>query len=138
MADAIGLSGCTEGVSTAPSGQISTDREVVITTHELFESVSDPLGNAWVDSSGNEVGDLCNQQIGTTSSDGSNVALRGSRFVVEEIWSNFTSSCSLGLPSLQLQIATGGDDLRDDSSVTVSALTNTGYRRILADVHAEA
>jgi hypothetical protein len=126
MADVNSLSGCPEGVTTSPSGQISTDREVVITTHELFESVSDPLGNAWVDKSQNEIGDNCNQQTGTTSSDGSNVTLRGARFVVEEIWSNFTSSCSLGLPSLQLQVATGGDDLRDDSSVTVSALSNTG------------
>jgi hypothetical protein len=78
------------------------------------------------DSSANEIGDLCNQQTGTPSSDGSNVTLRGARFVVEEIWSNFTSSCSLGLPSMHLQVATGGDDLRDDSSVTVSAQSNTG------------
>ena len=29
------------------------------------------------------------------------------------------------MPSIELQIATGGDDLRDDSSATVSALSNT-------------
>jgi hypothetical protein len=109
---------------SSPSGQISSDRELVATTHEFFESVSDPLLNAWVNPGAAEIGDNCNQNIGATEPDGSNVTLNGARFVVQQIWSNFTSTCSLGLPSMQLQIATGGDDLRDDSSVTVSALSN--------------
>jgi len=116
--------GCNEGVVNSPSGQISSDREVVLTTHEFFESVSDPLGNGW-STSGTEIGDNCNQQLGITQPDGSNVTLNGARFVVQQMWSNFTSTCSLGLPSVQLQVATGGDDLRGDSSATVSALSNT-------------
>ena len=67
----------------------------------------------------------CNQQIGATQPDGSNVTLNGARFVVQQNWSNFTSSCSLGLPSVQLQVATGGDDLRGDSSATIAAFSNT-------------
>lgn len=116
--------GCNEGVVNSPSGQISSDREVVLTSHEFFESVTDPLGNAWISGGTTEIGDNCNQQVGATRPDGSNVTLNGARFVVQQIWSNFTSTCSLGLPSMQLQIATGGDDLRGDSSATASALSN--------------
>lgn len=138
MADDIGLSGCEEGVvSNSPNGQISSDREVVITTHELFESVSDPLSNAWVSSGAQEIGDNCNQDVGTTQSDGSNVVLNGARFVVQQIWSNFTSSCSLGVPSIQLQIGTGGDDLRSDSSATVSALSNVNATLQTFMLHAQ-
>ena len=116
--------GCNEGVVNSPNGQIASDREVVLTTHEYFESVSDPLLNAW--SSPAEIGDNCNQAVGATQPDGSNVNLNAARFVVQQIWSNLTSSCSLGLPSLKLEVATGGDDLRGDSSATISALSNVG------------
>jgi hypothetical protein len=123
VADGLGA-GCSAGVATAPNGQIASDREVVVTTHEFFESVSDPLINAWVVNGGTEIGDLCNQQTGTTAADGSNVVLSGAQFVVQRMWSNFTQSCVLGLPSVQLDVATGGDDLRTDSEVAVSLLSS--------------
>lgn len=118
--------GCNEGITQAPNGQIASDREVALTTHEFFESVSDPLGNAWTDG-GTEIGDNCNQQTGVLRANGSNVTLgNGFQFAVQEIWSNFTSSCSLGLASIQLAIATGNDDLRGDSSATTSVLSPNG------------
>lgn len=121
MSDANGAGGgCNEGITVSPNGQISSDREVALTSHEFFETVSDPLLDAWT-AGGTENGDLCNQSLGVVRADGSNVTLNGARFAVQQIWSNFTSSCSLGLPSIQLAITTGADDLRGDSSATASA-----------------
>jgi hypothetical protein len=125
MPDANSMDGCNEGLSLAPNGQISSDQEVALTSHEFFESVSDPLLNAWT-STGGEIGDLCNQIPGPLRNDGSNVSLNGVRFAVQEIWSNFTSSCSVGLPSVQLTIGTGGDDLRGDSSATAGVVASGG------------
>jgi hypothetical protein len=120
MSDAAGAGGgCDEGLAVAPNVQIASDREVALTSHELTESVTDPLIDAW-ESNGNEIGDNCNQDPGTLQADGSNVALNGSKFAVQTTWSNFTSSCVLGLPSLQLAIGTGSDDLRSDSSATAA------------------
>lgn len=50
--------GCSEGISTGPNGQLSSDREVALMSHEFMETVTDETGNAWWDSStGNEIGD---------------------------------------------------------------------------------
>jgi hypothetical protein len=39
--------GCSEGLSSAVNGQLSSDREVALMSHEYIESVTDPQGNAW-------------------------------------------------------------------------------------------
>lgn len=82
--------GCSEGISSPPNGQISSDREVALMSHEFFEMATDPLGTAWWDhtpgAGGNEIGDNCNQQ-------GSAVNLNGQRYAVQKQWSNASSSC---------------------------------------------
>jgi hypothetical protein len=107
--------GCAEGTNTAVNTQLASDREVAMMSHEFFETITDPLGNAWWDTStGNEIGDNCNQIPAT-------VTMNSHRYVVQKQWSNASSSCvsSFG-PSIQLSIGTGGDDLRGDSSATAS------------------
>ena len=37
----------------------TADPAISTISHEHNESVTDPLGNAWVDSSGDEIADLC-------------------------------------------------------------------------------
>jgi len=116
MSDAsFNTAGCAEGLSTAVNGQIASDREVAMMSHEFFETVTDAQGNAWWDSStGNEIGDNCNQIP-------SNVAMNGNNYSVQQQWSNASSSCvsSFG-PSVQFTIGTGGDDLRGDSSAAAA------------------
>jgi hypothetical protein len=34
--------GCDEGLTTGPSGQLSTDPEVALMSHEFFEAITDP------------------------------------------------------------------------------------------------
>ena len=42
-----------------PNGNIG-DVAIKAVSHELSETITDPLGNAWYDSQGNENGDKCN------------------------------------------------------------------------------
>ena len=107
--------GCGEGVSTAVNSQIASDREVALMTHEFTETVTDPDGDAWWDSStGSEIGDNCNQIAAV-------VTVNGNRYAVQQEWSNDTSSCvSTFGPSIQFNIGTGGDELRGDSSATAA------------------
>jgi hypothetical protein len=123
MADVtVGLGGCNGGITVAPNSQLISDQEVSVTAHEFFESVSDPLLNAWTNN-GTEIGDLCNQTLGPLRPDGSDVTLNGHNYAVQQIWSNYTSACSMGLPSIQVTIGTGGDDLRGDSSASLTVLS---------------
>src|SRR5215467_8671827 len=50
--------GCNEGSNTAVNGQIASDREVALMSHEFIEAVTDPQLNAWYNNpTGNEIGD---------------------------------------------------------------------------------
>ena len=79
--------GCNEGLSSAVNGQISSDREVALMTHEFIEAVTDPqLGTWWEPVTGAEIGDKCNQIPAT-------VTLSGNSYAVQQQWSNFRGSC---------------------------------------------
>jgi hypothetical protein len=67
------------------------------TAHELMESITDPNGDAWVDLTGNvgnEIGDPCNftYKRCVNLSD-------GSKWQLQEIWSNKVSACVQGTGS---------------------------------------
>ena len=106
--------GCTEGISTGVNGQLASDREVVLMSHELLEAITDPELNTWVDDSASEIGDKCNQIAAT-------VAMNGNSYNVQQQWSNASAACvsSFG-PSIKFTVSTGGDDLRGNSSVTAA------------------
>ncbi len=120
LSDASFNGGCSEGLSgSSANGQLSTDREVVLMSHELFEAVTDPEVNTWLDSAGNELGDKCNAN--TTASNAVAVTLNGSPYNVQTQFSNATASCvSTFGPSIKLTIGTGADDLRGNSSVAAA------------------
>ncbi|MBV9282564.1 MAG: hypothetical protein JOZ41_21005 [Chloroflexi bacterium] len=95
--------GClAQGTSgTYPNSDAIGDSEVSLTSKELFGAVSDPQGDGWTDSTGAEVGDKCNWTFGTAAGDGSNVVLHGHPYLVQQEWSNASSSCSLGMAMTQ-------------------------------------
>jgi len=107
--------GCGEGLTTAVNTQTASDWEVAMMSHEFFETITDPQSNTWWDSSsGNEIGDNCNQS-------GTQIAMNGNNYWVQQQWSNATTSCVSAFgPSVQLKIGTGSDDLRGDSSATTA------------------
>jgi len=52
------------GGSPSPNNNPTADSAATVLSHELTESITDPLLNAWFDASGNEIGDLCNFYFG--------------------------------------------------------------------------
>jgi hypothetical protein len=86
-------SGCSEGINYAPNGQLSSDREVVLMSHEFFESVTDPLQNCsgWCDPvTGQEMADKCSQGV--------DVYLNGNLYAVQQQWDNNSSQCQPLVP----------------------------------------
>src|SRR5579884_1476050 len=61
------LDGC--GVSFSPNNDIDADSTINVLSHEHMEAVTDPLGNAWYDALGDEIGDKCAWNFGTPSLD---------------------------------------------------------------------
>ncbi len=86
-------------LGTTPNGNAGADDMVSIMTHELEETVTDPLLNAWTDSNG-ENADKCAWQFGsqyTTGNGGhANVKLGNRDYLIQENWLNLGSgSCAM-------------------------------------------
>jgi len=75
--------------------EADSDVEISITSHEHMEAVTDPKLNAWYDSSGEEIGDLCAYNYGTLGLDGgkANEQWNGNFYVVQQEWDNKVSGC---------------------------------------------
>ncbi len=77
------------------------DQTINVTSHEQMEAATDPLINAWTDSSGSEIGDKCAWNFGSKNANGSNVNWNGDPYIVQQEWDNGISGCTLA--------ATNGD-----------------------------
>jgi hypothetical protein len=78
-----------------PNTQV-VDAAINTSAHEIMETLTDPLLNAWYYVSGSgEIGDLCNFMFGSRAPDGSDVVLNGHRYLVQQEWSNAISGCAL-------------------------------------------
>lgn len=74
------------------------DQTINVTSHEQMEAATDPLGNAWIDytnPNGGEIGDLCAWQFGPENSQGADVVWNNHGYIVQEEWSNAISGCTL-------------------------------------------
>jgi hypothetical protein len=75
----------------------TADPAVSTISHEHNETVTDPLGDAWIDGSQNENGDLCITNFGPAlGGSGTGVwdeLIHGGRYYLQEEWSNDNSSC---------------------------------------------
>ena len=58
------------------------------TAHELLETLTDPGGDAWADSTGAEIGDKCEAERGCT-------VVGGKSFEMQQEWSNALHGCAL-------------------------------------------
>jgi len=94
-------------VSATPNSQ-STDGMVDTVSHELFESVTDPLGTAWINPDGSEIADLCNGVTGPlkTLPNGAsyNLVLGSHAYLVQEIWVNALSGYCAMRRGIQVDI----------------------------------
>lgn len=72
---------------------------VNVTAHELMETITDPRGTAWFDSSGEEDGDKCAWAFAPVLEQLSN----GTQWKLQMEWSNAAYNTSTGLPNLSSQ-----------------------------------
>jgi hypothetical protein len=91
-----------EEQTVSPNNNAGADGMASIISHELEESVTDPDGNAWYDTRGNENADKCAWTFGTefTESNGSkaNVTLGPRDYLIQQNWKNTGSGgCGLSL-----------------------------------------
>jgi hypothetical protein len=84
---------------TSPNGDADADSTINVVSHELMETVTDPsVGNsnlAWVDASGQEIGDKCNFSFGPTDAAGADLVANGHPYIVQQEWSNRIGGCSM-------------------------------------------
>jgi PKD repeat protein len=94
------VSGCNSGQS--PNGD-GADSTINVTSHENIETITDPLGNAWFDSSGQEIGDKCAWNFGSAlgGSPGAqyNEQISSGNYWLQQEWSNASSGCAQRMSS---------------------------------------
>jgi len=77
--------------STGPNGDAQADAMVSVIAHELEEAASDPLLNAWYDSTGAENADKCAWTFGTTYSVNgayANMMIGPRNYLIQQNWVN--------------------------------------------------
>ncbi|MCW2935258.1 MAG: hypothetical protein JWM19_6220, partial [Actinomycetia bacterium] len=85
--------GC-ENTNALPNGDIYADNEFAVLSHEQWEAETDPILNAWSNSGGEEIGDLCPSQWGYEPYFGpSNFNVSGNLYLLQELWSNVDGGC---------------------------------------------
>ncbi|HZT93585.1 MAG TPA: hypothetical protein VE985_03805 [Gaiellaceae bacterium] len=130
-----GVSGCANGPT--PNGD-DADVEINTLSHEQNEAITDPWGNAWMDSGGDEIGDVCSWQFGTplgTASNGQpyNQLINGHPYALQEEYSNDGDTCLasyIGRPANTARPAlSGGTVLGQSLSASQGSWTQipTGY-----------
>ena len=86
------------GVTASPNNNFDADSTINITSHEQMETATDPLVNAWYDSSGNEIGDKCAWKFGPLNAGGGDVTWNGHSYEVQKEWDNKVKGCVLSGP----------------------------------------
>ena len=88
------ITGCSPG--QFPNGD-NADPVLNVTSHESNETLTDPYGTAWFDSTGFENGDECNFTFGTALGNNGlgsfNQVIAGNDYWLQQEWSNRTNSC---------------------------------------------
>jgi PKD domain len=75
----------------------TADPAISTIAHEQIESITDPLGDAWVDGAGDEIADLCltnfGPPIGGSGMSAWNENINGGHYYLQEVWSNASGRC---------------------------------------------
>jgi hypothetical protein len=89
------LSVCQNPGQPSPNGDAVADAVTDVASHEMTEAITDPMLNAWFDSSGNEIGDICNFDYGPNGWDAglANQQWGGHFYEVQREFDNHTNTC---------------------------------------------
>ncbi len=128
---AIGAPGACDSLQH-PNGDWA-DAAINLVSHEHNESITDPDGNAWYDSYGNENGDKCawnfGAALGSTAYGQYNQAIGSGRYYLQQEWSNASASCVLGYaPAVKISAFTPST-AKANTSVTISG---SGFKNVSA------
>lgn len=88
---------CQASGQTKPNNN-DADLTINVTSHEQMEAATDPLGNAWYDSTGNEIGDKCAWTFGTKNAGGGDVTWNGHTYELQKEWDNHVTGCVMTGP----------------------------------------
>ena len=83
------------GVPSSPNKDFDADSTINVTSHEQNEAATDPLGTAWYDSIGNEIGDKSAWKFGKLNAAGGDVTWKGHSYEVQKEWDNKVKGCVL-------------------------------------------
>jgi PKD repeat protein len=129
-----GVSGCQSG--EYPNADAAADSVISITSHENIEAVTDPLGNAWYDRSGNEIGDKCAWNFGSPLGGSSgalyNQSISSGSYWLQQEWSNASAACALrtssagSTPTAAFTYTPGSPQAGQAVSFNGSSSTDTG------------
>jgi serine protease len=91
---------CQTPTATSPNGDAYADTATTSASHELSESITDPEPDSgWVNSAGNEIGDLCAYNYGTNAWDLvsgvylANQMWNGRFYELQQEWDNHRGGC---------------------------------------------
>lgn len=87
---------CQISGAPSPNGDPAADDAMSIASHEMTEAMTDPLLNAWYTAQGNEIGDLCAYNYGSSLGwDGGNAnqMWNGHYYLLQEEFDNFAGGC---------------------------------------------
>jgi hypothetical protein len=92
------LSACQRPGTPSPNGDPVADEVTSTASHEVSESITDPLLNAWFTAQGNENGDLCAYNYGVNTwtsmvTNDANEMWNGHFYEVQQEFDNHTSGC---------------------------------------------
>jgi hypothetical protein len=88
MPNTTGVSGCNDPVLSCNSYSQTTQGIANVLSHEFSETLTDPQGSAWYDSSGQEIGDKCAWQFQSCVN-----LPNGTSWQLQTEWSNLKSAC---------------------------------------------
>ncbi len=74
------------------------DQTINVASHEQMEAATDPLVNAWYDSSGSEIGDKCAWKFGKRIFSGGDVVWNKHSYILQKEWDNHKQRCVLSGP----------------------------------------
>ena len=84
-------SACDAGYHPNAALDPNADATINVTSHEHNESITDPFGTSWYDSSGEEIGDKCAWTFGTVGSNQANQTINGHPYILQQEWSNYNN-----------------------------------------------
>jgi hypothetical protein len=129
------LAGHCQSTNPRPNGS-TADPAISTVAHELAESATDPLGDAWTDDSGNEIADLCitdyGPALGGSGADRYDEAIDGGHYWIQELWSNAARACEPAAKPdrVSFRVAGRAAGKRGGSAVTLVARASDPEGRI--------